>query len=115
MRRWGFLCFVLPILVAPLCARHETAVCGTTTETSPETLFLHRQAVRARAAQARPLDAATPAASGNRDVGNIAIIEDADGVVARQNQFNLDLKTLRFAPTGTGYRYAVSDGGYDAA
>ena len=53
---------------------------------------------------------ANPAA--NRDTGNIAIIEDSDGIVARQNEFNLDFKTLHFTP---GYRYSVVDGGYDEA
>ena len=47
---------------------------------------------------------AVPAVSANRDAGNIAIIEDTDGVVARQNEFNLDLKTLRFTPAGVRLR-----------
>jgi uncharacterized protein (TIGR03437 family) len=102
---------VLPA-AAPVWARHHAAGCGTTGENSHEELFLHRQALRARAA--RPL---VPAASGNRDIGNIAIIEDAGGVVERLNQFNLDGNTLTFTPSAAGagrYRYAVAALGYDA-
>ena len=79
-------------------------------------MFLHRQAERARAARPRPLAAAT--ASTNRDIGNVAIIEDSDGVVEKLNQFNLDAATLTFTPAaggGTRYRYAYSALGYDAS
>ena len=61
---------------------------------------------------------AAAAPSINHDAGDIAIIEDSDGVVARQNQFNLDQKTLLFAPSGGSaaqYRYSVSEQGYDSA
>jgi uncharacterized protein (TIGR03437 family) len=116
MRRFGPLVLLTATLSAPVLGRLSLSPCGTSRETPRETLFLHRQSLRARAAQLRPL--AATAASGNRDVGNIAIIEDADGVVARQNEFNLDLKTLQFTPTAPNaahYRYSVTDKGYDAA
>jgi len=115
MRRLSILPLLIASLGAPVLARHSTSVCGTTRETANETLFLHRQSMRARA-RLRPLAAAP--ASGNRDIGNIAIIEDSNGVVARQNEFNLDVKTLAFtpaAPNAGHYRYAVTDGGYDSA
>src|SRR4051812_26779115 len=114
MRHPGTRLFFFLSIVAPLYARHEIALCGTTAETSKEQLFLHRQSLRARA-RSRPLAATAP--SANRDIGNIAIIEDTDGVVARQNQFSLDLKTLAFTPGNAGatqYTYAISDQGYDA-
>ena len=119
MHRFGPLFFCIVSLASPLLGRHTVSLCGTTRETRDETLFLHRQRLRARAASGpglRPL--AATAVSGNRDLGNIAIIEDADGVVARQNDFNLDLKTLRFTPTAANtshYRYTVADQGYDSA
>lgn len=103
---------LLLCLAAILPARREPVLCGTTPETPAERLFLHRQAARARKGP-RPL--AVPAASRNRDVGDIALIEDADGVVVRQHEFNLDGQTLRFTPSPSGYRYVVSDGGYEAA
>jgi uncharacterized protein (TIGR03437 family) len=96
-------------IAVPLAAWHEISLCGTTRETPRERLFFHRQS----SARLRPR--AAVAAAANPDIGNIAIIEDADGVVARQNEFNLDSKTLRFTPSGAGYTYAVLDGGYDAS
>jgi len=101
---------LLAALVVPLLAHHSTEVCGTTQETPNERIFLHRQSLRSRGpAQPRA------AVSGNRDIGNIAIIEDTDGVVARQNQFNLDGNTLRFTPSGPHYSFAVAPQGYDAS
>jgi len=64
-----------------------------------------------RALKAAPATAAP-------DAGSIAIIQDSDGVVERQNQFNLDGATLTFTPvnaTATQYRYGVAQQGYDAA
>jgi hypothetical protein len=101
---------LLAFLAAPVFARREPTLCGTTAETANERLFLHRQAVRKGM---RPRAVASP--SANRDTGNIAIIEDTDGIVARQNEFNLDLKTLSFTPSASRYTYAVTDGGYDPA
>jgi uncharacterized protein (TIGR03437 family) len=114
MRRLRALILIFLSAAAPAPARPAVSQCGTTRETPQETLFLHRQSLRGRASQLAP----RAVTSGNRDLGNIAIIEDTDGVVARQNQFNLDLKTLQFSPTAPSaahYRYAVSDNGYDAA
>ena len=112
MRRSALLLLAVAGLFPPAIARHSVSLCGTTAETSRETRFLHRQAVRARRLLPR---AAT--ATANRDIGNIAILEDADGVVARQNEFNLDRRTVAFtpaSPSATQYRYEVSDEGYDA-
>jgi uncharacterized protein (TIGR03437 family) len=119
MRRVGPLSLIFACLVAPVSARHDVSVCGTTRETPNESLFLHRQALRARGARLlKPLaaSAATPP-SANRDIGNIAVIEDAGGVVERLNQFNLDNNTLTFTPTAPNaaqYRYSVAPQGYDS-
>jgi uncharacterized protein (TIGR03437 family) len=81
-------------------------------------MFLHRQAQRARAARMRPLAAAPVVASTNRDIGNVAIIEDSDGVVEKLNQFDLNGATLTFTPLAGGvprYRYAYSGPGYDTS
>ncbi len=115
MLRRGFVCLAIAVCAAPLAARHETAGCGTSDTTPAEVLFLHRQAQRARAARIRPLAAASTA-STNRDIGNVAIIEDGDGVVEKLNQFDLNGATLTFTPVGGGgtrYRYAYSGLGYD--
>src|ERR1035438_6456703 len=117
MRRLGFLSLAIAMIVAPVMARHDAGGCGTTGTTPAEVLFLHRQAERARAAQLIPL-AAAAAASTNRDIGNVAIIENRDGVVETLNQFDLDNATLTFTPAAAGtprYYYAYSGLGYDGS
>ena len=109
MRRFAF---IVSIFVIAAQARHDTAGCGTTQQTGAEVLFLHRQSPR----HLQPRTATT-ATSNNRDIGNVAIIEDSGGVVEKLNQFNLDNTTLAFAPTtpaATAYRYTLSPLGYDA-
>jgi uncharacterized protein (TIGR03437 family) len=116
MRRFSTFWLIVFFVAAPVWPRHDAAGCGTTRENSTEALFLHRQAVRARRSRPRPM-AAAAAASGNRDIGDIAIMEDADGVVERINQFNLDNNTVNFTPSAAGaahYGYTVAAGGYDA-
>jgi hypothetical protein len=108
MRRFRVTALVLCVS-AIVFARHAPTLCGTDPETPNERLAFHRRTVARRGA--RPLTAA--AASRNRDAGNIAILEDTDGIVARENEFNLEGKTLRFTPAASGYRYEVLDGGYD--
>jgi uncharacterized protein (TIGR03437 family) len=102
----------ISVLFAPCAgARRDDGGCGTSAQTSSEVLFLHRQAGRMR-----PRAAAT-AASTNRDIGNVAIIEAAPGVVETLNQFNLVGYTLTFTPTtpaASTYRYNVAPLGYDA-
>src|ERR1019366_10594948 len=101
MRRFGFFSLVIAMVAAPVTARQDAGGCGTTGTTPAEVLFLHRQADRARAAQLIPL-AAAAAASTNRDIGNVAIIENRDGVVETLNQFDLDNATLTFTPAAGG-------------
>ena len=115
MRRFGSLIILFAAMAAPLAARQETGVCATSGTTPAETLFLHRQALRARAGRPRPLAAA---ASANRDIGNIAVIENSDGIVETLNQFNLNNRTLAFTPAAgntTRYTYRVSGSSYDTS
>jgi uncharacterized protein (TIGR03437 family) len=112
MRPLGVLVCITLLGAPVLDARHDTLGCATTQDTAAEILFLHRQATRKRAFPR----AAAPAASNNRDIGNVAIIEATPGVVETLNQFNLDGSTLTFTPissAATAYRYAVSGLGYD--
>jgi uncharacterized protein (TIGR03437 family) len=110
MGRLGPALLAISIVACPAFARHEPTLCNTGRETAAEALFLHRQALR----RPVPRVAAAPAL-GNRDFGNIAVIEDSDGVAAFPNQFNLDLNTLTFTPNGAQYAYSVSAAGYDSA
>src|SRR5690348_16683744 len=117
--RWSVCALLLPLALMPVWARHDdNGPCGTTHESGRQSLFLHRQAVKARTSRpgARPLDASSPAPA-DYDIGNIAVVQDNNGVVTRQNQFNLDSNTLVFtpsAPNASQYRYTVSPQGYDA-
>src|SRR5690349_16724514 len=115
MRCLRSLALLLAALGPPLSARHDTASCGTTRETPAETLFLHPQAARARRARLAASVATPP--PNDRDIGNIAIIEDSGGVVEKLNQFNLNQSTVTFTPTaadGSGYRFAASAASYEA-
>ncbi|HXS96812.1 MAG TPA: hypothetical protein VN736_19560 [Candidatus Limnocylindrales bacterium] len=104
-------------LAAALCtaaiARHSGgAECGTTRETIAETMFRHRQMLRARPA------VRMRSTAPRNDIGNIALVEDAGGVVQRQNQFNLDGHTLTFTPAtadAARYTYAVATAVPDAS
>jgi len=115
MRRFGTFLTIFAAMANPLPARQEFAACATSGTTPAETLFLHRQSMRARAGKPRPLASATAATS--RDIGNIAVIEDSDGIVETLNQFNLDGRTLTFTPIASGtprYRYRIAEQSYDA-
>ena len=106
------LALILAIcLVPPAWTRQDRAPCGSSRETLNESLFRHRQFTRARGVQPRVATAGTL----NRDAGDVAIMQDAGGIVQRQNQFNLDGATLTFAPAAARYRYAVSQQGFDSA
>ncbi len=98
---------VLSLFAYIASAHQDPVACGTHAERSREELFLHRQAMRHRPA--------AQAVAAARDAGQIALIEDADGVVARRNPFDLDQKTLAFRPTPAGYRFDLSGPGYDDA
>jgi len=95
-------------------ARTDYSVCGTHIERQREERFLHRQAVRAAKAKPASRLAATPAAA-SYDAGNIMVVEDSGGVVAKRNFFDLDTRTVRFQPIAGKYQYDVRTGGFDTA
>src|ERR1035438_4202678 len=118
MLRMATLTLLLAATTAPAAARHASgAECATTAETAREVLFLHHRSAAARTLTPRLLNPSLPGARatpGNRDIGNIALIEAANGAVETLNQFNLDASTVTFTPTAAaGYRYAYSGLGYD--
>ena len=96
-------------------ARLDPELCGTHPEKTKEEVFLHRQAVRRRAAlKADP--AVRPRAAEPHDAGEIALIDDSNGVVGRRNPFDLNRKTLVFIPgqpNAAAYRFELGDGSYD--
>jgi hypothetical protein len=76
------------------------APCGTRVETGRDLMAEHRVA-EGRGALAAA--AGTP----DRDVGDVAVLEDRGDLVVRRNPFDLDAAAIRFAPNAAG--------GYDAA
>jgi uncharacterized protein (TIGR03437 family) len=104
----------------PIAARNPSSPgCGTHIDRSQEELYLHRQAERRlgpdRARRRKSMTASSP--STNRDHGHVAVIDDADGVVGRRNQFNLLQKTVVFLPSDSGstaYHLAIGGSSYDA-
>lgn len=120
MRRTVSLLLALFLLGNWADARQDAAVCGSHPERLREELHLHRKAARLRQARAQGLQLRTAgleARAAGRDVGDIALIEDADGVVSRRNDFDLDGGTVTFLPAAAGasrYRFEVGDASYDA-
>src|SRR5688572_14661625 len=105
-----------------LQARQEKQTCGTTPVTPQEELQLHRQSKRLGLQRVRKATAirmqgerSVGGVSVRPDAGNLAILDDADGVVARRNPFNLNKKTLRFVPAASTqkYRFELADDSYD--
>ncbi len=115
----GFLVFLLLTAGWQLWARSEPKVCGTEPTTSLEERFLSARAEQARLRKARLAGTAQRWARAPRaDIGNIAILEDADGVVTRRNVFNLDRRTITFRPSDASaarYGFTLADDTYDAA
>ena len=108
------------LLVQSGVARQIKVICGTSPEKRKEELHLHRQAVLARRASQLQANGTQGGAqrSAGRDIGNVAIIEDSDGVVSRRNPFNLDLSTLTFTPTtskASAYKFRLTSDPYDAS
>src|SRR5690348_10468336 len=113
------LLFFCLFALFPSWARLDPETCGTHHERTKEELFLHRQALRKqmRAPFGRR-NQPQAAVSASRDEGQIALIEDSDGVVGHRNDFDLDQKTLKFIPAqplAAAYRFEQSDAGYDSA
>lgn len=109
-----FICIFLLVL-SPAFSRQDVLMCGTYPDRWKEELHLHRHA---RNARTRSLAAAaSPLPTTNRDIGNIAVLEDSDGIVSRRNEFNLDHRTLTFVPSAanaTRYKFQIGPDTYDS-
>jgi uncharacterized protein (TIGR03437 family) len=116
MTRQTNLAFILFLVPAVAPARLDVQVCGTHALRSAEEKFLHRQS-RQRIARLSPALRQAGPPSAARDVGDIALIDDSDGVVARRNLFNLERRFVLFQPQNAqagAYRFESGSGGYDA-
>lgn len=117
MRRlalWPLLCLSCLPLAWP---REEKVLCGTRPGLWKEELFLHRRALGARRIRkANQPSAAVEVPPAVKDVGNLVVMEDSGGVVARRNDFDLDRKTVAFLPSSAAsYRFEVSGSSYEPA
>ncbi|MBL8213458.1 MAG: hypothetical protein JNK87_22260 [Bryobacterales bacterium] len=103
---------VLLLLALPALAKENPVICGTDRAQRKEAVFLHRQsqALRRKTAQVRAVTGPV-----GRDYGDIAVMYDGNGVVARRNPFNLVSKKITFTPGAgfTQYRYAVGESAFD--
>jgi len=96
--------------------------CGTERGNWREELHLHRMAerarrdgqltVRGRAVQER--------AASAQDIGEIAVLDDSGGAIARRNPFNLNGRSIEFQPSGNTregptarYRFQVGTAFFD--
>jgi uncharacterized protein (TIGR03437 family) len=105
-------------------ARQDRLSCGTHADNWREEVQLHRSSQRRAAADSRKAgfaafsaDSSAGAADVLPDIGNIAILSDSDGVVARRNPFRLNGRTVRFLPSpgSIKYRFEVADDTYDSS
>ncbi len=102
--------------VVVLSGKQEQRSCASHADKAREELQLHLQSdsgLRKR----KLTSGAKAAITLLPDIGNIAHLDAADGVVARRNPFNLHGKTIRFVPSegSRKYRYEVGVDTYDAA
>ncbi len=101
-------------------AREIAVVCGTHRDRLQEEIFLHRRAAAQSTGRGGGIGLLStetpPQRPATRVVGEIVLMEDADGVVSRRNDFDLDALTVSFAPAApdaSRYRFATGEGGYD--
>ena len=112
------------VAIVPLYSRGAERGREADLQSPLNTLLVRRQNQAARAARGLPeLDAAALRTAPGRvnvlalpDRGNIAVVDNGDGVELPALPFDLDNRTLRFLPTDAAagaYSYEVEDGGYD--
>ncbi|HUQ91303.1 MAG TPA: hypothetical protein VM120_06460 [Bryobacteraceae bacterium] len=100
-------------LETSLPAREPQVICGAERGTVKEELFLHQQSMNTR----RKLGLRTAAGPVGKDIGDIAILYDSGGVVARRNPINLASKGITFTPAAgfVRYRFTTGEMVYDEA
>ncbi len=122
-RFFSLICLGL-LAIAPGESRQVTVTCGTYRDRVQEDMQLHRRMLRLRrermlrqqsAQGGAAAGGALPAAAPRADIGDIAVIEDGDGVVGQRDDFNLDNKTLKFTPSSGGYKVNTGAASYDTA
>jgi hypothetical protein len=95
---------LIGLLAAPPPVAPPAVSCGTTEGTTAQIAALHRYWTGAGLVGG---PRAATAAGADRDVANVAVLEDRGDLVARENPFDLDGASIRLTPNRAG--------GYDAA
>jgi uncharacterized protein (TIGR03437 family) len=123
MRRLFSLILLGLVVLNPGWARKTTASgCGTYRDRLKEDLAFHRQAVRLRQQRLRLESSGGAQAAGETapppraDWGDVAIVEDSNGVVSTGNEILLLNRTIAFTPSdaaATRYRFVTSGSSYD--
>jgi uncharacterized protein (TIGR03437 family) len=123
MRRLFSLILLGLVVFNPGWARKTTTSgCGTYRDRLQEDLAVHRRAVRLRQQRLRLEAAGGAQAAGETalparsDSGDIAIVEDANGVVSTGNEIILLNRTITFTPSDAAarrYRFLTSGNTYD--
>ncbi len=120
MRKLAVLPLLCALLQGPVLARHDSQACGTHAQRTREELFLHRRWVARNLRFSQTLSSTTSqvASSQSQDIGQIALIDDNNGVIGRRNPFDLNRKTLTFLPVNraaSAYTFQVTGASYDEA
>lgn len=104
-------------LALTLLARTVPQTCGTRPGTREQAKLMHEQNWRSLGKPAgQRLASASVRPAVQPDQGQIAILDDADGVVARQNLFNLENRQIRFTAGGTSassYQFVTATTTFD--
>ncbi len=107
--RYAVLALLVPLIGPLATAKSNGQWCGTYLGQTHEELDLHR-----KSRLAGKFKAATSRTAARLD-GDILILDDADGVVARRNPFNLTNRSVTFTPSIAGYRFTTGTAAIDTA
>jgi uncharacterized protein (TIGR03437 family) len=109
------------VFVPLICSgKGAKETCGTYPERVLEELLQshlngERRQVRDLYRKLSGLAAVEEVRGASRDVGNLVVMEEDEGIISRRKTFTLNGRTLRFTPEARGYRLEVVAGNYDAA
>ncbi len=107
--RYALLAVLVPLFGPLAVAKSNGQWCGTYPGQTHEELDLHR-----KSRIAGKFKAATNRNAARLN-GDILILDDADGVVARRNPFNLLSRSVTFTPSAAGYRFSIGTAAFDTA
>ncbi len=105
--RYAVLALLVPLIGPLAVAKSNGQWCGTYPGQTHEELDLHR-----KSRLARKYKTATKSTAARLD-GNLLILDDSDGVVARRNPFNLTNRSVTFTPSSAGYRFSTGTAAID--